>query len=104
MSDECDPCEYMWNYLSMQHLLSILRRSQDYCSDTECFSVSRIPGPQAPVREPSDFLFTCIILTVIVLMYAFRTRLTSPQSSGHTVKNYNEPGSQNGPPSPPTGN
>ncbi|EZA56880.1 hypothetical protein X777_02731 [Ooceraea biroi] len=50
-----------------------------------------VPGPQAPVREPSDFLFTCIILTVIVLMYAFRTRLTSPQSSGHTVKNYNEP-------------
>ncbi|XP_011873988.1 PREDICTED: small integral membrane protein 14-like [Vollenhovia emeryi] len=105
MSDEgYDPCECMWNYMSVQHLLSILRQSQDYCSDTECFSVSRIPGPQTNVREPSDFLFTCLIIGFIVLLYAFRPR-TLRHSIRNVVKNSNEPGSHgDGPPPPSTMN
>ncbi|KAH0954863.1 hypothetical protein HN011_010210 [Eciton burchellii] len=102
MSDEeFNPCECMWSYLSIQHLLSILRRSQDYCTDTECFNISRIPGPQ-PIRESSDFLFICMIIAIIVFMYAFRPSMYF-RSSGY-IKNNDEPDSQNGPPSPPTVN
>ncbi|KAL0122370.1 hypothetical protein PUN28_007237 [Cardiocondyla obscurior] len=100
MSDEgFDLCECM-HYMSVQHLLSILRQSQDLCSDTECFSVSRFPGPQTNARESSDFLFTCLIVAFIVLMYAFRPRSLR---QSNIVKNRNEPGSHgDGPPSPPT--
>ncbi|XP_070156911.1 small integral membrane protein 14 [Polyergus mexicanus] len=96
-----DPCECMRHHISMQHLLSILRQSQDYCSDTECFSVSRIPGPQN-VQEPSDFLFTCLIIGFVVLMFAFRPR-SLRQPSRNIIKS-NEPGSHDDPPSPPTVN
>ncbi|XP_071628452.1 small integral membrane protein 14 isoform X1 [Temnothorax longispinosus] len=104
MSDEgFDPCECMWNYMSVQHLLSILRQSQDYCSDTECFSISRLPGPQTNVRESSDFLFTCLMIGFMVLLYAFRPSLR--RSTRNIIKSSNEPGShEDGPPSPPTMN
>ncbi|XP_071566075.1 uncharacterized protein [Temnothorax nylanderi] len=104
MSDEgFNPCECMWNYLSVQHLLSILRQSQDYCSDTECFSISRLPGPQTNVRESSDFLFTCLMIGFMVLLYAFRPSLR--RSTRNIIKSSNEPGSHgDGPPSPPTMN
>jgi len=98
-----DPCECMWNHISMQNLLSILRQSQDYCSDTECFSVSRIPGPQNSVQEPSDFLFTCLMIGFVVLLYAFRPR-SLRQSIRNVTKSNNEPGSHDDPPSPPTMN
>ncbi|XP_072744706.1 small integral membrane protein 14 [Anoplolepis gracilipes] len=99
-----DPCECMWNHISMQHLLSILRQSQNYCSDTECFSVSRtpLPGPQN-TQESSDFLFTCLIIGFVILMYAFRPR-SLRQPSRNITKSNNEPGSHDDPPSPPTVN
>ncbi|KAG5322254.1 SIM14 protein, partial [Pseudoatta argentina] len=110
MSDEgFDPCECMWNHMSVQHLLSILRQSQDYCSDTECFNVSRcskcffflIPGPQTNVRECSDFLFTCLIIGFIALLYAFRPRSLRYSTRNVINKSNNEPGSHgDGPPSP----
>ncbi|XP_011259137.1 small integral membrane protein 14 [Camponotus floridanus] len=102
MSDEgFDPCECMWNHRSMQHLLSILRQSQNYCSDIECFSVSRIPGPQQNIQESSDFLFTCLIIGFVVFLYAFRPR-SLRQSNRNIIKSNNEPSSRGDPPSPPT--
>ncbi|XP_050459314.1 small integral membrane protein 14 [Cataglyphis hispanica] len=97
-----DLCEYMQNHISLQHLLSILRQSQDYCSDIECFNVSRIPGPQN-VQEPSDFLFSCLIIGFVVLIFVFRPR-SMRQPSRNVIKSNNEPGSHDDPPSPPTVN
>ncbi|XP_012231445.2 small integral membrane protein 14 [Linepithema humile] len=104
MSDEgFDPCECMWNHLSVQHLLSILRQSQDYCTETECFSVSRIPGPPPNVHsESSDFVFAWFVIAFLVLMYAFRPR-SLRQPSRNITKNSNEPDSHDDP-SPPTVN
>lgn len=97
-----DPCECMQHHLSVQHLLSILRQSQDYCTETECFNIPRVPGPQ-DVQEPTNgFLNICLIIGLIILMYAFRPR-SLRQSTGNVIKSRtNEPGSRYDPPSPPT--
>ncbi|KAL6265073.1 hypothetical protein P5V15_005164 [Pogonomyrmex californicus] len=107
MSDEgFDPCECMLNQMSMQHLLSIIRQSQDYCSDTECFSLSRLPlGPQTNIqREHSPFLFTWLIIGFILFLFIFRPN-SLRQSTRNVIKTRNEPDSHSDdPPSPPTVN
>ncbi|KDR20087.1 hypothetical protein L798_05482 [Zootermopsis nevadensis] len=36
MGDE-GPCEWIWNHeMTMRRLLSLLRQSQAYCTDSEC--------------------------------------------------------------------
>ncbi|XP_066595482.1 small integral membrane protein 14 [Prorops nasuta] len=72
MSDNnFNPCECIWyNEVIMQRLLSILRQTQGYCTDNECFSISRLPGPQESPTQ--NFFLFFLVLTFIALMYAFR--------------------------------
>ena len=40
-----DPCECIFNHeMAMRRLLSLLRSSQSYCTDNECFQ-DGLPGP-----------------------------------------------------------
>ncbi|XP_032688331.1 small integral membrane protein 14-like [Odontomachus brunneus] len=102
MSDEgFDLCGCMQRHLSIQQLLSILRQSQDYCTDTECFNVSRLPEPQVVQETPIFFLNICLIFGALILMYAFRPRSLQQLSSDVIKRRSNEPGSRHDPPSSP---
>ncbi|XP_014469947.1 PREDICTED: small integral membrane protein 14-like [Dinoponera quadriceps] len=102
MSDEgFDPCECMRHHLSIQHLLSILRQSQDYCTDTECFNISRLPEPQVVQESPIFFLNICLIFGVIILMYILRPRPLQRLNNDIIKSRNNEPGSRHDPPSSP---
>ncbi|XP_076755262.1 small integral membrane protein 14 isoform X2 [Xylocopa sonorina] len=102
MDDEgLDLCECIWNHeLAMQHLLFILRRSQSYCTDNECFNVSRLPGPQ-DISSSSNFLMTCLIIAFVVLMYAFRPNSLRQLRNDTTKDRDNERDSNDGPSAPP---
>ncbi|XP_047358462.1 small integral membrane protein 14 [Vespa velutina] len=107
MSDDSDLCKCIWpNDLLMQRLLSILRLTQNYCTDNECFSFSRLPGPP-PVQPSSNFFMTCLFFAFIVLMYIIRPRsLRHASLRSNVAKNRNDiSGSSDDPPTPPpTGN
>ncbi|KAL7302969.1 small integral membrane protein 14 isoform X2 [Trichogramma pretiosum] len=90
MSDDgnggMDPCACIWSQdLVMQRLLSFLRQSQDYCSDTECWSLSRLPGPavDSDNSESNDFFMLCFFTIIGLLLYAFR-----PQSARKLDKEF----------------
>lgn len=107
MSDDFDPCEYFWNNeLLVQRLLYILRQTQNFCSDTECFSFSRLPGPP-PVESSSNFFLTCLFFAFMVVMYITRPRsLRRPQLESNVTKNRDNISGSNDdlPPPPPAGN
>ncbi|XP_025155235.1 small integral membrane protein 14-like isoform X1 [Harpegnathos saltator] len=88
---EFDPCECMQYHLSIQHLLSILRQSQDYCTDIECLNVSRLSEPQVVQESPICFLNICLILGAIIFMYALRPRSLQQLSNDIIKRNKNEP-------------
>ena len=50
-----------------------------------------VPGPQTNVRECSDFLFTCLIIGAIALLYAFRPRSLRYSTRNVINKSSNEP-------------
>ncbi|KYN07476.1 Uncharacterized protein C4orf34 like protein, partial [Cyphomyrmex costatus] len=79
-------------------LLFQLRQSQDYCSETECFSV----WPEMN-DESSDFLTTFLIIGVIAVLYAFRPR-SLRNSTKNIINSSNKPGSHGDDPPSPTVN
>ncbi|XP_043512433.1 small integral membrane protein 14 [Frieseomelitta varia] len=107
MADErSDLCECIWSHeFAMQRLLSILRQSQSYCTDNECFSISQLPGPRDDPLPSNFFMTILLVIAFAILMYAFRPnslRSNSRQSSNDTVKDRdNERDSNNDPPAPP---
>ncbi|XP_012277892.1 small integral membrane protein 14 [Orussus abietinus] len=104
MSDEgSDLCECLiWSYeVAMQRFLSILRETQAYCSDTECFSLPSLPGPN-DTSSSSNLVMMMMMVGMAGLLYVLRPASlrqiedSKPRSHG--------PGSNNGPPTPPTAN
>ncbi|KAK1133899.1 hypothetical protein K0M31_011685 [Melipona bicolor] len=97
-----DLCECLWSHeFAMQRLLSILRQSQSYCTDNECFSMSQLPGPRDDSLPSNFFMTTLLVIAFAIFMYAFRPN-SLRQSSNDTVKDRdNERDSNNDPPAPP---
>ncbi|XP_076364274.1 small integral membrane protein 14-like [Tachypleus tridentatus] len=69
-----DPCKCVWSHEHvMQRLISLIRNSQGYCTDTECFQ--EMPGPQGMPSGSSEFtlmLFVLGWLLMSVLLYFLR--------------------------------
>ncbi|KAK2576330.1 hypothetical protein KPH14_005691 [Odynerus spinipes] len=107
MCDDFNLCECInADELLVQRLLSILRQTQHYCSDNECFGVSRLPG-SLPVQPSSNVFMTCLFVAFIFLMYIIRPRsLRQASMQNNAAKTLDDvSGSSNDPPPPPpTGN
>lgn len=95
-----DLCACMWNHdLAMQRLLSILRQSQAYCTDNECLTVSRLPGP-ANASNDSGFMMMCLFAVFGMLLYVLRPN-SLRQSIDSAKARDSDPGSDGEPPMPP---
>ncbi|CAK9809841.1 Small integral membrane protein 14 [Anthophora plagiata] len=102
MADEAfDSCECIWNHELAMKLLSILRQSQSYCTDSECLSMSRLPLSHE-TSSSSNFLLTCLIIAFAVIMYVLRPN-SLRRTRTNTVKDQNNERDSNGdnPPAPP---
>ncbi|XP_054009001.1 small integral membrane protein 14 [Hylaeus anthracinus] len=98
MADErFDLCECIWNHeLATQRLLAILRQSQNYCTETECF----LPGSR-DVQESSDFFTTCLIIAFGIIMYVLRPNSLRRLRNDNAKDSDNRRDSNDDPPAPP---
>ena len=85
----------------MRRLLSMLRQSQNLCTETECFSTTGLPE-SCDVSFSSDFLMTCLMIAFIVVMYAFRPNSLRQLRSDNTTERKNGHDSTDDPPTPPS--
>ncbi|XP_070572297.1 small integral membrane protein 14-like [Ptychodera flava] len=96
---EWDPCECIWNHEhAMRRLISLLRNSQSYCTDTEC--VTDAPG-QLPEGTDGGYSMMMIMvawLVVALVLFLFRPASLRGRGDEKPTNNQN-PGPQ--PPAPP---
>ncbi|XP_068134566.1 small integral membrane protein 14 [Hyperolius riggenbachi] len=95
-----DPCECVCSYnYAMRRLINLLRQSQSYCTDTECFQ--EMPGP----NSSSDAGFSIAMIAMAWLVIGFTLYLLRPRSlrgaraAGKPTGPHNGPGRE--PPAPP---
>ncbi|KAK7066783.1 Small integral membrane protein 14 [Halocaridina rubra] len=102
MGDEgFDPCECIYTHeFAVRRLLSLLRQSQSYCTDTECFTEAPRPGPQ---DAGSDNMFFFAMVWTILAMALFFLRPSALRSNSDS-KPTNSRQDGGSPPSPPTAN
>lgn len=102
MSDDgFDPCECMWSHeLAMRRLLSLLRQSQAYCTDTEC--LEDVPGALGPQRDGGDNSLVMMMMCWVVLaLVLYLLRPGSMRDRGDSKPNGPGQDSQDPPPNPP---
>ncbi|XP_045618765.1 small integral membrane protein 14 [Procambarus clarkii] len=104
MADEgFDPCECIWSHeMAMRRLLSLLRQSQSYCTDTECFN--ELPGPTPSTQEMgSDSMMLLGMLWALLAVVLFFMRPSALRTNPNAKPaNSNQDGGA--PPAPPTAN
>jgi len=67
-----DPCECIFNHeMAMRRLLSLLRQSQAYCTDSEC-TQDGLPGPPQGAGDSSFFLMVMAWMVLAFVMYFLR--------------------------------
>jgi len=95
-----DPCECVFSHeAAMRRLLSLLRSSQNYCTDSEC--VQELPGPSGEAGGlGGNSLFLIMMLWMAVAFALFFLR---PKAMRHTApdKPSNDQGPSGSPPAPP---
>ncbi|ROT78272.1 small integral membrane protein 14 isoform X2 [Penaeus vannamei] len=104
MADEgFDPCECIWSHeMAMRRLLSLLRQSQTYCTDNECFN--EMPGPTMPARDTgSDSMMFLAMMWGLLAIVLFFLRPSSLRSNPD-AKPSNSHQDGGSPPAPPTAN
>ncbi|XP_076043356.1 small integral membrane protein 14 [Oratosquilla oratoria] len=70
MADEgYDPCECICTYeMAMRRLITLLRQSQSYCTDTECWN--ELPGPSSNDGN-SDNVLLMVVCTILAFALFF---------------------------------
>lgn len=98
-----DPCECVWSHeMAMRRLLSLLRQSQSYCTDNECFT--ELPGPRSSITESGMENTTLLaVMWTFVAVVLFLMRPSSLRSDPN-AKPANSNQDDGAPPSPPTAN
>ncbi|KAE8629401.1 hypothetical protein XENTR_v10000480 [Xenopus tropicalis] len=95
-----DPCECICSHEhAMRRLINLLRQSQSYCTDNECFQ--ELPGPNSSTDGGFNIAMIAMAWLVIgVTLYLLRPR--SLRGNGPSAKP-NSPHSNQGPepPAPP---
>ncbi|XP_023726281.1 small integral membrane protein 14 isoform X2 [Cryptotermes secundus] len=95
-----DLCECIWTHeMAMRRLLSLLRQSQAYCTDSVC--LEELPGgpPSAQGGPSSIFLMTVCWIAVALVLYILRP--SSLRSTDDSKPHGNGFGSHGSPPAPP---
>ncbi|KAK0174564.1 hypothetical protein PV327_010323 [Microctonus hyperodae] len=79
-----------------------LRQTQAYCTDNECLSLMRLPGPESSESIP-DYLFIGLAFVAMAILYLFRPNSLRQGSGGNDVKipRNNSIGPNDDPPPPP---
>ena len=96
MADDFDPCQCVCStQWAMQRLLSILRQSQQHCTENECFPEA--PGLERPPAENMDMLLMGFLWAMLVIVL-FTTR---PNSLRGQQKNSSNEDGNNPPPDVP---
>lgn len=97
MADDFDPCQCVCStQWAMQRLLSILRQSQQHCTENECF-------PEAPAleRPPSENMNSMLLMGLLWAMLAIVLFSTRPNSLRGPQKNQSNEDNNNPPPDVP---
>jgi len=99
MSDGFDPCECVFSHeAAMRRLLSLLRNTQNYCTDTECNQ--ELPGPQGGLGGwGGQTMFFVMMMWMVAAVALFMLR---PGSMRRTPQE-KPPRDENGPNPPPPG-
>ncbi|CAJ1052128.1 small integral membrane protein 14 [Xyrichtys novacula] len=81
-----DPCECICNHeYAMRRLINLLRNSQSYCTDTECFQ--ELPGPSGPVGGGGELTLPMIMMGWMVLaLILYLLRPSSLRGPSQTAK------------------
>jgi len=98
-----DPCECIFNHeMAMRRLLSLLRQSQGYCTDSECFQ-DGLPGPEnAQGAGNNFFMFAMVWMMMAFVMYLLRPQ--SMRDRGDAKPQGGPPGGNGRDPEPPAVN
>lgn len=87
--------------MAMRRLISLLRQSQTYCTDTEC--LQELPGPQGAPTGGNSFMLLAMCWVVLAFaLYMLRPkRLTAREDAKPPRTNNDRDGN---PPPPPMAN
>ena len=92
MAEDFDPCQCVCStQWAMQRLLSILRQSQQHCTENECFPEA--PTLERPPAGNMDIFLMALLWTMLAIVL-FTTRpnsLRGQQKSGNNEDNNNPP-------------
>ncbi|XP_018319678.1 small integral membrane protein 14 [Agrilus planipennis] len=92
-----DPCECIGHEMAMRRLLNLLRQTQSYCTNSECFQ--DVVSPGNPNQDNSFILFG-LFLAFATLMYFLRPRNTLERSIKPSTNNDHDGSPPPNPPSP----
>ncbi|XP_077333747.1 small integral membrane protein 14 [Lithobates pipiens] len=97
-----DPCECICSHnYAMRRLISLLRQSQSYCTDTEC--LQELPGPNSSSSSDGGFNVAMIVMAWLVIgftLFLLRPRsLRGARATGKPTSPHNDPSHE--PPAPP---
>ncbi|XP_069695065.1 small integral membrane protein 14 [Periplaneta americana] len=101
MSDEgFDPCECIWSHeMAMRRLLSLLRQSQAYCTETEC--LEELPGGLPSAQGASNNIFLMAVCWIAVALVLFMLRPNNLRGRDDSKPHDNGFGPRGTPPAPP---
>lgn len=98
-----DPCECFNPAAAMRRLISLLRQSQNYCTDEQCFGEQ--PGPNSDAGDANLTLFMMFVAWVVLAatLYMFRPASIQDGSSKpvNDEDNNDHRRDNNGPRQPP---
>ncbi|GLV32555.1 uncharacterized protein CBL_00735 [Carabus blaptoides fortunei] len=86
--------------MAMRRLLSLLRQTQAYCTDTECIDERMLPGSSN--QTPADsFLMMSLFIVFALAMYFMRPRTLRNYSDADAKPFGGGAGGTGAPPTPP---
>jgi len=94
---DMDPCECVWSHeLAARRIVNIVRQTQDYCTDNECFTET--PGAQgAGGNQDGNTAMFFIGFWIMMALVLFFLR---PKTSNPPSKSRDDSGPSYDPPAP----
>lgn len=94
-----DPCECIFSpAAAMRRLISLLRNSQSYCTDHQCFT--NPPGPNDS-NDTGMAMFYMLIVWVIIAGVLYLMRPQSLRDHNSNLKGHDDHSNNDGSPPPP---
>ncbi|GJQ83368.1 hypothetical protein Trydic_g18151 [Trypoxylus dichotomus] len=81
----------------MRRLLNMLRQSQSYCTDIECYQ--NVPNTRGVTSQ--NFMFTCIVMVFALFVFFYHTPMARNNHFEPTKSRRNNNEGDGAPPAPP---